>query len=107
MLLLMMMMMTTWTSFLGYTVEGRYRFPVTWITLRLLLPRPLRQNLLIRLHEVDSTVPLSSDVAPAGYPNKNNNKASFCRLALRKHVSTQKVAESTKFLRRLPEENFL
>lgn len=66
----------------------------------------LRQNLPIRLHEVDSTVPLSCDVAPAGYPNKNNNKASFYRLALRKHVSTQKVAESTKFWRRLSEETF-
>jgi len=50
---------------------------VTRITLRLLLPRPLRQNLPIRLHENDSTVPVSSDVALAGYPNKNSNKEFF------------------------------
>ena len=58
----------------------------------------------IRLHENDSTVHVSSEMVPAGYPNKNSNKDFFfCRLALRKHVSTQKATENTKLLRRSPE----
>ena len=50
---------------------------VIWITVRLLLPRLRRQNVPIRLHENDSTVHVSSEMVPAGYPNKNSNKDFF------------------------------